>query len=195
MRWFAISTLCLFALAGCATSTNHTGSLSIYVKDAPTDEFDEIHIVFHQIQVHAAGNETENGTWLTVYENTTGFDVDLLDAQGARAAFLGEANLSAGKYTQIRIHVTQAYGVQGNSTVPIALSNGILKVVRSFDVEADQETRLVLDFDLDRALKETGQGWRMTPVIGKTFVHQVDDAQSGGEVHAEGEVAELEGVE
>lgn len=217
------------ALAGCTfpgDDGDGTGSASIYVKDAPTDEFSEIHVVFTEVRVHRAeaehsgastsdsmgdnetmddsmdgmdDNETDDdgGDWVTVFENETGVDVDLLNTSGARAAFLGEADLTAGRYTQIRITVEEAYGIDADGgRHDFAVSSGTLKVVRSFDVESGQETRIVLDFDLDRSLHETGHGdWRMTPVIGKTHVDEVEDEESGEESSEEGEVEEIEDLE
>lgn len=192
MRTLSILLLATASLAGCVG--DGAGSASIYVKDAATDDFDEIHVVFTAVLVHAAGNDTEDGSWLTIWENSTGRDIDLLDLSGDRAAFLGEADLDAGKYTQIRIEATQAYGIQDGTRVAIELVNPTLKVVRSFDIEAGKETQIVLDFDLDRSVKENPQGWRMTPVIGKTTVNVVDDDASGADVHEEGEVTEIDGV-
>lgn len=50
--------------AGCAGSdTAGSGSASIYVKDAPSDEFSEVHIVFTDVLVHSSGDdEDENET-------------------------------------------------------------------------------------------------------------------------------------
>lgn len=191
------------AFSGCVDS--ESGSASFYVKDAPTDEFDEIHVVFSKIMVHKSGgtnnetdnetgNETDNETasgWITVYENATGQDVDLLNASGSKAVFLGEADLETGKYTQIRIYAQSAYGVQGGELVPFDLPNGVLKVVKSFDV-VDGETRVVIDFDLDKSVKQAGGQWKMTPVIGKTYAQEVDSEESGEEVHEEGEIVELD---
>lgn len=59
------------ALAGCSSSTSGgdgsgsgTGSASAYVKDARSDDFKEVHIVFTQVSVHrsADGNGTSNTT-------------------------------------------------------------------------------------------------------------------------------------
>lgn len=193
MRTLLLIMLVAAGLAGCVTEDG-TGSASIYVKDAATNEFDEIHVVFTKVSIHGAGNGSDNGTgWITVWENETGQDIDLLDLSGDRAAFLGEADLAAGKYTQIRIQATEAYGMQNGSRIDITLSNPTLKVVKSFDVEAGEESRIVIDFDLDRSVKEQGKnGWRMTPVIGKTTVTIVDDASSGEDSLEEGEATELE---
>lgn len=184
-------TLFAVALAGCTASGS--GTASVYVKDAPTDEFDEIHVVFERVEVHRSGNGTENeGGWITIYENATGQDVDLLDASGDRAAFLGEADLDAGRYQQIRIHATEAYGIQNGSRVDFQLAPTPLKVVRSFEVEDGGETRIILDFDLDNSIVQMGpNGYRMTPVIGQTTTEVVDGDDSGAEAHGEGEVVEV----
>lgn len=140
-------------------------------------------------------DEDDAGEWIELVNDTAGIDVDLLNVTGTRAAFLGEEDLEAGRYTQIRIVAIEAYGIDhdGNRT-DITLSNDVLKVPRSFEVQAGNESRILLDIDLDRSLRETGQGWRMTPVIGKTIVDIVDDASSGEEVSQAGDEEELEGV-
>lgn len=209
--------LTALALAGC-TSTSGDGSASVYVKDAPTDEFDEIHVVFTTVEVHASGAgvdaedaeadagvdgnataDADNGTadsgagWKVLFEDAAGVDIDLLNASGARAAFLGEADLAAGKYTQLRIHVKSAYGVVNGTQVPITLSSGTLKLTQPFTVEAGEESRIVIDIDLDRSLRQQGnEAWRMTPVVGSVDVEHVDDESSGAESESEGEIVAVE---
>lgn len=193
-----LAMLIAVALSGCSVAVEGVGSASIYVKDAVTDDFDELHVVFTEVRVHVAGNESDDesddGSWQILWQNETGQDVDLLNASGDLAVFLGEADLEAGKYTQIRIDATEAYGIKDGQRIDITLSNNQLKVVKSFDIEADQETRIVLDFDLERSLHQQGNGvWRMTPVIGKVFTEIVDDDESGEDTTQEGEVVEIEG--
>ncbi len=184
------------ALAGC-TASGEEGSASIYVKDAPTDEFDEIHVVFTEVRVHESGAESDedaeesDGGWMVLFENASGQDIDLLAANGTAAAFLGEADLPAGNYTQIRIIVQSAYGIKDDNRVPITVSSGTLKMVQSFEVQADMETKIIIDYDLDRSLHQQGNGaWRFTPVIGKTTTEIVEDATSGEETANEGEIVE-----
>lgn len=223
-------------LAGCATTGD--GSASLYVKDAPTDEFSEVHVVFTKAYVHQGGEEDGNETdgdgadgrpseqggqggsggqttaaslaqhqqrggqdnqfreaagWIELASDADGIDVNLLNATGTKAAFLGEANLSAGTYTQIAVVVQDAYGIDDNgSRVDITVPSGIGRVVRSFQIEAGQETQIVIDLELDRALTESSQGWKLTPVFGKTSTRTVDDAESGSDAHEPGEVAEVE---
>jgi hypothetical protein len=199
-----LATLTLMAamVSGCASQGE--GSASIYVKDAPTDSFDEIHVVYTKVSVHAAGDgdndddsddgDNQTAGWKVLFDNASGVDIDLLNVTGDRAAFLGEDDLPAGKYTQLRVEVKQAYGVAENgSHVAITLPSGTLKFNHPFTVEADEETRLVLDFDLDASMEQQTDGsWRMTPVVGHVDAQQVDDDESGEDADSEGEVAEID---
>ncbi len=87
----------------------------------------------------------------------------------------------------------EAYGIdQAGERVNITVSSGTLRSVKSFEVEADQETRITNDFDLEKSLKQQGTGtWRMTPVIGKTSAAVVDDEESGEETAQPGDVEDV----
>jgi hypothetical protein len=232
--------LAAVALAGCSSSTSDgddgapsggTGSASAYVKDARSDDFKEVHIVFTQVSVHRSGstgnetNTTATGTatgvsttvgnttvsasatasatasesaapeagWIVVFSDAAGVDIDLMNATGAKAAFLGEADLSAGHYQQVRVTVKSAYGVYENGThQDITVSSGTVKAVKSFDVEDGKETRLTVDLDLERSLHQQGNGqWRMTPVVGKVSSAVVDDEDSGEDQAQPGDVEDV----
>lgn len=205
------------------TSATGTGSASAYVKDAPADEFREIHLVFTHVAVHRSGSDSGNGSsnatgtatgaatsggngsldgstqtvgdagWIELFFDPAGVDVDLLATTGARAAFLGEADLAAGRYQQVRITVIDAYGIREDGTREnITVSSGMVRSVRSFEVEDGRETRVTIDIDLDRSLRQQGNGeWRLSPVIGKTFAAVVDDDASGEEQAEAGEVEDI----
>lgn len=208
----ALAALSLVAalLAGC-TSDPGQGSASVYVKDAPMDDFDEIHVLFTMVSVHKAGsgddegsdangtddeaNDTKDngGGWKVLFSDAGGVDIDLLNASGTRAAFLGERDVPAGKYTQLRITVLEAYGMDNGTRVPITVSSSTLKLNHPFTVQAGNETRLVLDFDLSSSLHQQGNGnWRMTPVVGSVVAQQVDDEDSGSEQDSEGDIRRID---
>ena len=223
-------------LSGCSQSdegeepAGSTGSASAYVKDAPSDDFREVHVVFTEVSVHRSGGSVSNMTstsvgtatgvstsvgnvtvsasasatgsangtgdeepesgWIVLFSDASGVDVDLLNTTGPRAAFLGETDLDAGHYQQVRIKVLEAYGIDHDGErVEITVSSGTLRSVKSFDVTADMETRITVDIDLEKSLKQSGNGqWRLTPVIGKTSAAVVDDASSGEESSQPGDV-------
>lgn len=240
-RALPVALLIALALSGCSQSTNDdggdsatggTGSASAYVKDAPSDDFAEVHVVFTEVAVHRSGGSGPNATstavgtstglstsvgnttvtgsvnatatsnstvtadagseagWIVLFSDASGVDVDLLNTTGARAAFLGETDLAAGHYQQVRITVKEAYGIDHDGErVNITVSSGTLKSVKSFEVEADEETRVTIDIDLEKSLKQSGNGqWRMTPVIGKTSAAVVDDESSGEDAAEPGDV-------
>lgn len=231
----AVLLLAALALAGCSANDDSpdggsgSGSASAYVKDAPSDDFREVHVVFTQVSVHRSGENEGNTTttvgtatgtstaignttvtasvsgsatatstnasheagWIVLFSDAAGVDVDLLNTTGAKAAFLGEADgLDAGRYQQIRITIKEAYGIDHDGErVNITVSSGMLKSVRSFEVEDGMETRITIDIDLEKSLKQQGNGeWRMSPVIGKTTAAVVEDESSGEDTAQPGDV-------
>src|SRR5687768_14279802 len=66
----ALLLMATLALAGCASSDDGgsgegsaaEGSASAYVKDAPSDDFREVHVVFTEVAVHRSGADEENTT-------------------------------------------------------------------------------------------------------------------------------------
>ncbi|HLF17034.1 MAG TPA: DUF4382 domain-containing protein [Candidatus Thermoplasmatota archaeon] len=178
------------ALSGC--SSGDGASASIYVKDAATDEFDEIHVVFNEVSIHQSQSaDPEVGAgWKTLFSDEAGQDVDLLDASGNRAAFLGEAGLGAGHYQQIRVNVTAAYGVRDGVRTDFTVEKETLKFSGSFRVAEGNETRIVLDIDLDQSVDQDGSTWTFSGK-GHTTAEQVKDSESGDDADDQGEVVEL----
>lgn len=140
-----------------------------------------------------SGAGSGSSGWVVLFSDPAGLDVDLLNTTGARAAFLGEASLAAGSYQQVRIEVCAAWGItHDGQNVTIEVASGTLRSVRSFTVPAGQESRITVDLDLDRSLREQGNGqWRLTPVVGKTTVATVADASSGEDTAQPGEVVPI----
>ncbi|HUR63419.1 MAG TPA: DUF4382 domain-containing protein [Candidatus Thermoplasmatota archaeon] len=155
------------ALAGCASASD--GTASAYVKDAAPAGFREVHLVITGVSIHQSSDGNSSAGWTQVFSGA-GTDVNLMNASGAKAAFLGESGLPAGKYQQVRLTASSAYGVgMDGARIAIALPAKELKVVKGFKVEAGKETQLVLDVDLEKSLKEGKDGWELKPVIGKLY--------------------------
>jgi hypothetical protein len=101
--------------------------------------------------------------------------------QGAQDV-LGVGALSPGHYTQIRLVVAsaslyfdnQSAGPACAATIPspagrnapLEVPSGEVKLNRQFELTANDAMTIVLDFDGDKSIKETGNGrYLMTPVI------------------------------
>ncbi len=194
-RTFALPIATLFlivALAGC--SSGGDGSASVYVKDAVTDDFSAVHLVITKVSIHQSSSGNETAGWKVLFSGSQ--DVNLMNATGTKAAFLGAADMTPGKYQQMRIEASSAYGTDtSGAQVAIALPNKELKVVKGFKIEAGKETQLVLDIDLEKSLKESKSGWEFKPVIGKLYAaikDKSDKPESGkiGDVELKDDAAE-----
>jgi hypothetical protein len=157
------------------------GTVQMWVTDAPrSDNVTEIWVTVSDVKIHEAittqtsdntssdntsgevdgqvGESTDTQGWITV--NITGqsrFDLlTLRGDSGGLQQILATANLTAGRYTQIRMTVDKVEvkidGVLQDATLP----SGSLKFVRPFDVVAGQVTKLLFDFDADRFVNVTG---------------------------------------
>jgi len=160
----------LVLLSGCVHEEN-TGTLILQITDKTSDlNITQALVTISNIEVHlSAGGTSENETnntsagWYTVVETPQTFDlIEIKDAK----EFLGSANLTAGWYTQIRLHVDKALvtidGVKYNLTIP----SKTVKLIKPFQIKNNQTTTLILDFDAQKSIHETGNNkFIMQPTI------------------------------
>lgn len=168
--------LCLAALgsSGCSDSPE-IGTLRMSMVDAPLIEsgVEAVMVTFSSIRVHRSGDaeESEDG-WIEIVGAETAVEdrtFNLLELVNGVSAVLGEQQLEAGKYTQIRIIVESSTalinGAEEELTIPSGQQTGI-KLVGNFTVEPDQITDLMLDFDAEQSVRNLGNGdWEMRPTI------------------------------
>lgn len=171
---------------------DQTGSQTTYVKDRPEHNFTEVWVAFDSVEVHYAGNDS----WITTVDEDRTLDLMAYNESGSKA-FLGESELPAGRYTQIRVNVTDAWGINntgGNETFDLVDTE--YKIVRTWNVSANQTTQVVIDINLTRALHQQGDGgqyggdgdgWRFTPVIGQILVTEGIDDDPRADVPDEGQ--------
>jgi hypothetical protein len=160
-----------------STSSAGTGAVQVWVTDAPrTDNISEIWVTVSDVGIHEAASgqvsdnasgeadaeideSTNTGGWISA--NLTGpARFDLLTLRGENGGgvqqILATANLSAGRYTQIRMTIEEVEvnidGVVDNATLP----SGKLKFVHPFDVQAGSVTKLLFDFNADKFVNVTG---------------------------------------
>jgi hypothetical protein len=178
----AILALLVILVANCATpeTTQAKGNLQIMVTDAPPEEeVTSIMVTVESVEVHKAiaeqeqeqeqGQEQEqqqsssNSTdeeagWLPLDILAGNETFDLLQIQGIEEV-LAVAELEAGKYTQIRmtisnVQVKLGYGDLQDVIVP----SGKLKFIHPFNIVGGQTTALLFDFDAEKSVNVTGSG-------------------------------------
>lgn len=145
------------------------GILEIRVTDPGPADVESAVVYLSNIQVHRASDNAsvsanDSGAWLPITTNITSFD--LMDVIGVEK-FLASANLTAGKYTQIRMTVTKVEGeTTDNVSYTAEVPSNELKIVGVFYVGDGDKTVLTLDFDGQKSLIRTGSGkFLFKPVV------------------------------
>lgn len=190
INWISL-TLIFFFFAACGGSksdSSGTGTLSLGLTDASTDDYKAVYVTIKEVQVHLgdeADGEDENGNWeVVVTPNAT---YNLLELVNGIIEQLGIKDLEAGHYTQLRmiiddepdggtnmnneIHPFANYIIdQSNAYHELKIPSGYqtgVKIVHGFDIVEGQVTELVLDFDALKSVVKAGNSgkWILKPTI------------------------------
>ena len=177
MKWYLLFFIAVFALfIGCSKETNSpddTGTLKVYLTDAPA-EFGAVNITFSEISAHL------DNQWLTVKGDTV--TVDLMQWNNGNSIVLGEAELPAGHYTQIRLMIIAAEVVVDGQPIPLTVPSGLqtgLKMGPEFTLDAGSTYELVIDFDVARSIVVTGPKHDPNSYKLKPYLRCVPKATSG----------------
>lgn len=179
------TTLILFVsvfFAACSTSSDDgTGTLKVGLTDAPAN-YEEVNIDIQQVLVNRdedaeepenntegddEENEEDNG-WYSIMDDS--ITVNLLDYQNGDVLDLGEAELEAGNYNQVRLMLGDNNNVviDGKTyalTTPSAQQSGY-KLNVNAEIENGQVYDLVIDFDASQSIVVTGNGnYILKPVL------------------------------
>ena len=147
-----------------SVDTSKTGTLSIRLTDAPGD-FEAVNVSFSEISAHI------NDQWITVIDSPQ--TIDLLEWNNSNSIEIGNAEIPAGRYTQIRLKIDSAAVVKNNQSYPADVPSGAqtgLKLITSFTVTEGASYSLMLDFDADRSVirlgpKNNPRGFKLKPTI------------------------------
>lgn len=173
-----IALLVGFGLAACSSSGDGTGTMRVSLTDAPAD-YSEVNIEIHQVLVKdneddedtegMEDEELEENGWKVVFNDT--ITVNLLDYQNGAILDLGEVELEAGRYNQVRLVLGDENSIVLNSgetfelDTPSGQTSGFKLLVKA-DIEADQVYDLVIDFDASRSIVVRGNGtYGLKPVL------------------------------
>lgn len=166
--------LFLTACGGGSSSGDGEGTLSTSLTDASTDEYQAVYVTVARVDVHLGGDPDEEGLWETVAE--PGQTYNLLELVNGEREELGVATLDAGHYTQLRLIIGAEAGSgenllgdshpfanylidQAGNDIELKVPSGPqtgLKIVNGFDINENQTTELILDFDAMRSVVKAG---------------------------------------
>ena len=180
-NWIPVLGLVSLFGAACSGPSGQTGSLTVNLKDGPYADAQAMLVTFSGVSAHHADEEWQTLKFAGDPAPTT-FTCDLKKLVNVFDV-LGTGQLLAGHYTQLRVVVQSAAlyssptpaaepacaatitppaGLIGSVEVP----SGEVKLNREFTIPEGGATKILIDFDGDRSVREMGNGrFSMTPVI------------------------------
>ncbi len=179
------------------------GTLRLSLTDAPACGFDNVYVTVEKVRVHASGTaEAADGGWTDI-TLATPQRIDLLSLTNGAMTTLGQTQLAAGTYQQLRLVLAAntAANPLANAVVPTggspqavdtpsALQSGI-KLNANLTVAADKVADFAIDFDACRSFVKAGNSGKvlLKPVLslipllsdaGQRIVGYVDPALANG---------------
>jgi uncharacterized protein DUF4382/carboxypeptidase family protein len=174
--WKRILGLCIpfLLMTGCGGGGG-SGQIKLSLTDSATDQYNAVYVTIDSIEVHASNMSDDS--WVTLDNLTLPRTINLLDLMNGVREELGIASLSSGHFTQMRLiigktpdsginilsqaHPFANYVIDINNVVhelkvPSGFQTGI-KIVGGFDVNDNETTELILDFDASASVVVAGK--------------------------------------
>ena len=130
------------------TPTVEWGIIEIRVTDPPPADVTSAVVYLTDIEVHQVSGNASG--WIPIIGAPPSFDLLAVEEV---AAVLGSANVTAGKFTQIRMDVDRVEVITtAGDNITAEVPSGKLKIVRPFTVGGGTKTILTLDFDGKKSL-------------------------------------------
>jgi len=164
-----LSAVTIGFLASCGGDDDDDGGsapFSLFMIDAPVDEADEINITVNAVSVNGPDG------WVDLAVEPARYN--LLELMNNAGVTLAEQDLPEGDYGEIRLVIGcdgedapdiviggQSYELK----VPSGCTSGF-KLKGEFSVVAGEELVLIMDFDMQKSVHETGEGkYMLNPVV------------------------------
>jgi len=178
-NWIPVLVLVSLFGAACSGPSGQTGSLTVNLKDGPYSDAQAMLVTFSGVSAHHTDEEWQT---LTFAGGATKLTCDLKKLVNVFDV-LGTGQILAGHYTQLRVVVESAAlysaatpvadpACAANMTPPagligtVEIPSGEVKLNREFTIPEGGATKILIDFDGDRSVREMGNGrFSMTPVI------------------------------
>jgi hypothetical protein len=167
-----IMALGLLALDGCGDGSSD-GNINIDITDSPTDQATSVVVEFTGVVAQPAAGKTVN------YHFPTPVQIDLAQLQdGTSASLLQNLQLPAGHYRWLELEISATPGAKDSSvTLDSGSVQGLvlaaggqagLRMDSGFDVQANEGSSFIVDFDARRSVLPPATGstdFRLQPVL------------------------------
>ncbi len=155
------------------------GTMRLSITDAPSCGYDAVNITIDRVRVHQSSSAVDADSGWSEVVLTPAKRVDLLSLTNGVLEPLGQTQLPAGKYTQMRLVLAPNTGSNpfANSVVPTGSSETALttpsgqqsgiKLNVDIDIVADTVADFVLDFDACKSVVKRGNSgqYNLKPVV------------------------------
>ncbi|MFC1948023.1 DUF4382 domain-containing protein [Chloroflexota bacterium] len=129
-----------------------TGIIVLGVTDKPDEDISAINVTTKLIEGNVRGTENESG-WQTLLDVEKSFN---LIAVAGVEEILGETEIPAATYNQIRMHVESVVVTLNGKDIEAKVPSGIIKLVKPFEIKAGEKTVVTFDFDAEKSVVITG---------------------------------------
>jgi hypothetical protein len=158
--------------AGCVVPpAGKTGKLNLSITDRQVEGLEELNLTISSIEIHKAladsnndSNKESADSWILFSSEEQTFDLMKLKSSDGLKALLGEKELDAGKYTQIRLQIKEVKAKINGEIVVVVVPSEKLKLARNFEIKENQTTELIIDFSPESVIK-SGDTYKLKPVI------------------------------
>lgn len=173
-----------------------TGTASVALVDSASEDYAAVYVTIRDIQFHLGGSENSSKSWQSIEESVEyPVTVNLLELVNGVRLDLGLVELPAGHHTQMRLIIgdeaeqatinilSQAHPYANYVIIDKDPDDAIdpeihelkvqsgdktgIKIVGGYNIEANQTTELILDFDACRSVVQAGKSgqWLLKPTI------------------------------
>lgn len=159
--FFLLVVLTIFLVSGCfnfpVPKPDENGTVRVSLTDAviPLEDIEKLEVTIESMVLYGADGATltEQTPLIVLDEAIT---VDIMTLIGEEID-LGVFEAS-GIYNQLRMEISEATLTANGKVFPVTVNSGSLKINNlGIDLSKDEDTFLVLDFDLSRSLKINGK--------------------------------------
>jgi hypothetical protein len=184
LRSWIYSLAASLMLAACGGGGSGNGTMRVSLTDAPACGYDTVYVTVERVRVHrSATAEPGDSGWAEIVVSPAR-RIDLLSLTNGVHELLGQTQLPAGTYTQMRLVLAEngasapfanAVTPTGGGEVPLDTPSGQqsgLKINLNVEVQPDQIADVVIDFDACKSVVRRGSTGRfnLKPVLSATTV-------------------------
>ena len=189
---WAMALVAAATLAGCGGGggggiggTGRDGTMHVSLTDAPACGYDHVYVTVDRVRVNQSSTAADSDAGWSEVVLSPARRVDLLTLTNGVLEDLGQTQLPAGTYTQLRLVLPENSGNSApfaNSVVPTGGSETALatpsaqqsglKINVGITVEPDKIADVVLDFDACKSVVKRGNSgqYNLKPVLSATTV-------------------------